>query len=267
MSTELLRIGELARRSGVPVATLKYYVREGLIEPVRKSGPTMSWYAGSTVARIAAIKELQQQRYLPLDVIKRFLAKSDVVDDDMAVGEAITNVLARHVGERARSRAELLERGVTMAELDWLASAGLAVPGADGMYRDDDLALLTTLEGARRSGLVAEMLPFATLGEYLSTIHRLVTVELSLYRAGVAKREKAGDLERLTAAAAELSERLVVLIRRKLLLPTLRRMLEEETRTSERPADFALRRVTRPATASRAKRATSRRGKPTKRTR
>ena len=52
---ELIRIGELARRSGVSVPTLKHYLREGLIAPVRKSGRTMAWYDPELAGKVKAI--------------------------------------------------------------------------------------------------------------------------------------------------------------------------------------------------------------------
>ncbi len=223
-------MGELARRSNVSVATLKFYVREGLIAPAKKSGATMSWYAESTLDRIRAIKELQDRQFLPLAVIRETIDGEARADSDQAAIQAIAGVLAKHGTSRTRSRDELLERGVSPMELDWLGRAGLAVPGADGLYRDDDLALLATLGAARRAGLVEEMLPFQILADYMRTLHQLVAIELSMFRAGVIKRAKSSDLEQLTTSATELSERLVVLIRRKLLVPTLRRLIEEETR-------------------------------------
>ncbi|MDQ3369315.1 MAG: hypothetical protein M3680_28140, partial [Myxococcota bacterium] len=127
-------------------------------------------------------------------------------------------------------RDEVLARGASAQELDWLAAAGLARPGADQRYRGDDLALLVTLGAARKAGLAAEMLPFEILARYLAALQALVAVELELFRGGVVTRAKAGDVGRLTTSATRLSERLVVLIRRKLLLPTLARMIEEDSR-------------------------------------
>ncbi len=232
-------MGELARRSNVPVATLKFYLREGLIVPARKSGATMSWYDATTLDRIRVIKELQDRQFLPLDVIRETLERDARADSDQAVVAAIAGVLAKHGTQRTRTRDELLERGVRPKELDWLGRVGLAVPGADGLYRDDDLALLATLGAARKAGLVEEMLPFQILADYMRTLHQLVAIELSLFRAGVIKRANSSDLEQLTTAATELSERLVVLIRRKLLVPTLRRLIEEETREKTTGADTA----------------------------
>lgn len=240
---ELIRIGELAKRSGVPVATLKHYLREGLIRPVRKSGRTMSWYDPALAARVRAIKRLQRDRFLPLDVIRESIEKTGAAGDDLAAAEAIAGVLESHGGPKKRTRTELLERGVSVQELEWLERAGLAVPrGPDRHYRGDDLALLVTLGTARAAGITPEMLPFAIIGDYLRAIHALVDVELRMFRAGVIKQAPAGEVRTLTAAATRLSERLVVLVRRKLLLPTLQRLLEE-THEASTARDRARRRV------------------------
>lgn len=224
-----MRISELARRSKVPLATLKFYLCEGLITPHEKSGHTMAWYSPATLSRLRAIKELQQRQFLPLNVIRETLDREALADSDQAAVEAIAAVLARHGNGRSRSRDELLQGGVNPVELEWLAAMGLAVPGADGHYRDDDLALLATLGAARKAGIVEDMLPLPILAEYMRALHQLVDVELSLFRRGVMKRASRSELEKLTATATELSERLVVLIRRKLLIPTLRRLIEEES--------------------------------------
>jgi len=228
----LLKIGELAKRAGVTVATLKHYLREGLIRPTRKTGRTMSWYAPALVARVRAIKELQRRQFLPLDVIKRAIASDHHAPDDQAAAAAIAGVLAKHRGTRTRTRAELVEHhGANVQELDWLAAAGLAVPtGADQHYQGDDLALLSTLGAARRAGISPTMLPFAILNDYLAALRALVEVELRMFRAGVLERVEGADVAELTAAATELSERLVVLLRRKLLLPTLHAMTQEDPR-------------------------------------
>ena len=224
---QLLKIGEVSRRSGVPMATLKFYLREGLIVPVRKSGKTMAWYDPSVVDRIRSIRELQERQFLPLDIIKETIDEATRADDDHAVTEAIASVLLRRGGQRSRSRDEVLAGGAKPSELEWLQRAGLAVPDDDGHYRGDDLALLSTLGQARRSGLAAEMLPFDILGDYLAAINKLVEVELRMFRAGVVGRAKPSQVAALTKSATELSERLVLLLRRKLLLPTLQRLVEE----------------------------------------
>jgi DNA-binding transcriptional MerR regulator len=228
-ASPLVKIAELARRSGVPIATIKHYLREGLIAPSRKSGRTMSWYDPTLAARVRTIKELQQQHFLPLDVIRDTLDRDAEAPDDLTAVNAIVKVLAEHGGARARSRDEVIAGGGKAKELGWLEAMGLAVPtGPDRAYRGDDLALLSTLGAARRAGISAEMLPFAMLDRYLGALRALVTIELEMFRKGVLPRAQPGDVAQLTTAATTLSERLVVLLRRKLLVPTLERLAAEE---------------------------------------
>ncbi|MBA3539018.1 MAG: MerR family transcriptional regulator [Deltaproteobacteria bacterium] len=233
---ELIKIGELAKRSGVPIATLKHYLREGLIRPSRKTGRTMAYYDAALATRVRAIKDLQRDQFLPLDVIRKTVDRAAAAPDDLAAAEAIAAVLERHAGRRSRTRDELIARGVSPQELDWLAAAGFARPDAvDQRYRGDDLAVLATLGAARKAGITPAMLPFAILGEYLVALRALVEVELRMFRAGVLTQAARSDVRPLTDAATQLSERLVVLLRRKLLLPTLHDLIEEHHAPSHKP--------------------------------
>ena len=231
---QFLKIGELAKRSGVTIATLKHYLREGLLAPTRKTGRTMSWYDPSLVTRVRAIKELQHRQFLPLHLIKLALASDRRAPDDHAAATAIAAVLAKHGDTRTRTRVEILEQGgASSRELDWLAAAGLAVPvGPEQRYEGDDLALLSTLGQARRAGLSAPMLPFSILNDYLAALRALVTVEIRMFRAGVLERSDGAAIPELTTAATELSERLVVLLRRKLLLPVLHDLVDQQRHTT-----------------------------------
>ena len=75
-----------------------------------------------------------------------------------------------------------------------------------------------------------------------------------MFREGLMRGTQAADVSKLTTAATRLSERLVVLIRRKLLLPTLHRVVDEDV-SSRKPRSRAR---ARPA-ASRVKRTPRRR--------
>ena len=194
----------------------------------------MSWYDPGLVTRVRAIKELQSRQFLPLHLIKQALASDRHAPDDHAAAAAIAAVLAKHRSTRTRTRAEILEQGgANVAELDWLAAAGLAVPvGPDQRYDGDDLALLSTLGQARRAGLSASMLPLSILNDYMAALRALVAVEIRMFRSGVLERGDTSSVPALTAAATELSERLVVLLRRKLLLPVLRDLSSEQRTTT-----------------------------------
>ena len=69
----LLRMSELSERTGVSPGTIRYYLREGLLgggEDVVRTSRNMAYYPDSYVDRISLIKRLQEERFLPLRVIR-----------------------------------------------------------------------------------------------------------------------------------------------------------------------------------------------------
>ena len=131
MSRPGLRMSELAEASGVSAGTIKHYLREGLLpEPVRTSR-NMAYYPPDFVDRIRLIKRLQEERFMPLKLIK------GVLDD----------------AERPRiPRAEVAERFELPAiVLDRLQEIGVLSPDAGG-YDADDVAIIETIVRFRAGG-------------------------------------------------------------------------------------------------------------------
>ena len=69
----LLRISELASKSGVTPRTIRFYVQERLLPQPIKSRKTLSLYSQDCIEKIKAIKKAQVERFLPLVVIRRIL--------------------------------------------------------------------------------------------------------------------------------------------------------------------------------------------------
>jgi len=53
-----MRIGELSRRSGVPVPTIKYYLREALLEPGETTAPNQADYGEAHLRRLRLVRAL-----------------------------------------------------------------------------------------------------------------------------------------------------------------------------------------------------------------
>ena len=214
---ERVKMSKLARMSGVPAATIKHYVREGLLPEPQRTSRNMAYYPVSLVPRIQAIKELQTTRYLPLKVIKEVLDEAATIG--ISLGEAVEAVLRRQAGDEFRTRQQLLEAGVPEQQLSFFESFGLVEPverdGLEG-FTGDDLSLLRLLGSARRAGITPEMLPHTVLQPYMKAVRDLAALELDLFEKGVVPH--AGEeLPQLVLVASELSERLVVVLRRKML--------------------------------------------------
>lgn len=67
-----MRIGELSRRTGVETATLRYYEREGLIDPPGRSASGYRSYAAEAVERIQFIRHCRLLG-MPLADVRRLV--------------------------------------------------------------------------------------------------------------------------------------------------------------------------------------------------
>lgn len=70
-----MKIRELVLRTQVSKETVHYYIREGLLPHPLKRGRNIADYDDSFIERIRLIKELQDNYFLPLSVIKKIMKK------------------------------------------------------------------------------------------------------------------------------------------------------------------------------------------------
>jgi len=138
---ELLKISELAERAEVPVATVRHYLREGLLPEPVKTSRNMAYYPPEFAERIRLIKQLQEERFMPLRVIRQVL---DSAGGDLErlreIAETGDAVLARALApERERTpQSEVLERfEIPGRALARLAELGVIGPPAAGYSRSE----------------------------------------------------------------------------------------------------------------------------------
>ncbi|MBM7491508.1 DNA-binding transcriptional MerR regulator [Micromonospora luteifusca] len=72
-----MRIAELSRRSGVPVPTIKYYLREGLLPPGELTSPNQARYEERHLRRLRLIRALIELAQLPVASVKIVLEGFD----------------------------------------------------------------------------------------------------------------------------------------------------------------------------------------------
>lgn len=72
---KLMKISALEERTGIPRETIHYYIREGLLPTPMKKGLRLAYYDESYINLIDLIKKLQEERYLPLSVIRNLFVE------------------------------------------------------------------------------------------------------------------------------------------------------------------------------------------------
>ena len=68
-----MKISELTKRTGISKETIHHYIREGLLRKPRKTGKNTADYSEVYVRQVRLIKELRDNYFLPLPIIKKIL--------------------------------------------------------------------------------------------------------------------------------------------------------------------------------------------------
>ncbi|GGL70926.1 MerR family transcriptional regulator [Streptomyces fumigatiscleroticus] len=90
-----MRIGELSRRTGVPVPTIKYYVREGLLPPGELTSPNQAVYGENHERRLKLIRALLDVGGMKVAEIADILT---AVDDPARPLHKVLGAAADHLG-------------------------------------------------------------------------------------------------------------------------------------------------------------------------
>lgn len=190
-----LKIGEIAKRSGVRPSTIRYYVGEGLLPKPEKANEKMAFYDEACIDRLRAIQELKGKRYFPLYLIKNILRR---MDEGLSLLEAETveNAvfgLNDYTGHGLFDRQAFLEAtGLTEKELKQAEKMGILIPFTAGaektLYNEDDVRV--GRDGIRQLSALGtkldELLFWVDLGK------KIVKKEMALRRkivAGKSTRE------------------------------------------------------------------------------
>jgi DNA-binding transcriptional MerR regulator len=210
----LLKMSELAERSGVSAGTIKHYLREGLLgegEDIVRTSRNMAYYPPEYVERIQLIKRLQEERFMPLRVIKE-----RILERAVAQGE----------GERVSAAEARRRYDVPRNVLDRLAEIGVLTPSARG-YDADDVKIIEAIARFRAGGYDEQLgfTVFDTL-RYRAALEPLVVEEVRTLLERLAGEVEVERAVEIIAAGAEPLRDLIGAMHSKLLLAELRRQLE-----------------------------------------
>ncbi|MET9430174.1 MerR family transcriptional regulator [Streptomyces sp. NPDC003036] len=196
-----MRVGELSRRTGVSVPTIKYYVREGLLPAGRLTSPNQASYDETHERRLRLVRALIDVGGMSVAALREVL---DAIDDTeqpvhKVLGEATHRLAAKSGGEvdpeleAARETAQEL-----VAERGW--RVGDDNPGLDVLA-----GALAALRRVGHAGFLQQ-----NLDTYADAAERVAAVDLA-YVAGGVKRE---DLVESAVIGTVLGEAVFAALRR-----------------------------------------------------
>ena len=223
-------MGELAEASGVSAGTIKHYLREGLLPEPVKTSRNMSWYPPEFVERIRLIKQLQEERFMPLKAIKSVLdedpsrARALVELEDKILERALTTDASR------TSAAEVKRRYDMPAEvLDRLEQIGLLTPNSRG-YSQLDVQVIEAISRFRAGGY-DEQIGFTVYDtlRYKRALEELVKEEVEVVLERLAGELEPDRVVDLMETGAEPLRDFIAALHSKLLVEELKRQRGSRT--------------------------------------
>lgn len=121
----LLKISDIAEATGVNYTTIKYYIKEGLIETACKTGRNMAYYSPESVERVKTIRALQNEKFYPLAVIKHILNSKSAGFREFRLLDVINKADKSAYNEPMKYAEALQKSQLKSREAEALARAGL----------------------------------------------------------------------------------------------------------------------------------------------
>ena len=227
-ASDMLKMSELAERSGVSAGTIKHYLREGLLgraDEVVRTSRNMAYYPPEFVERIQLIKRLQEERFMPLRVIREVMSE----DPERAArlieleDRILERAIAAREGRRVSRSQARTDYDVPANVLDRLEELAVLSPNARG-YDTDDIAIIEAISRFRAGGY-EEAIGFTVYDtlRYRKALIPLVEEEVSVLLSRLAGQVDVDRAAAIIASGAEPLRELIGAMHSKLLLAELRR--------------------------------------------
>jgi DNA-binding transcriptional MerR regulator len=228
----LLKMSELAERSGVSAGTIKHYLREGLLgegDEIVRTSRNMAYYPPDYVDRIQLIKRLQEDRFMPLRVIRRMMGSEP--DRARALIELEDRIIERAVAAREGERMSAAEARrryeIPRNVLDRLAELGVLTPTSRG-YDADDVKIIEAVSRFRAGGYDEQLgFPVFDTLRYRDALEPLVAEEVRILLDRLAGEVEVERALEIIAAGAEPLRDLIGAMHSKLLFAELSRQRDE----------------------------------------
>jgi DNA-binding transcriptional MerR regulator len=143
-----MRISQLSHLSGVPVATIKYYLREGLLHEGRLTSATQAQYDQSHLARLRLVRALLGAGGLSVAAAREVLdqlahppaSMHDLLDEvQRLLGPKVDDELDTRAAESVIERMGWQLKTTDPAPVRRLAAALAALDAADFTLPEDDV--------------------------------------------------------------------------------------------------------------------------------
>jgi DNA-binding transcriptional MerR regulator len=177
-------MAELSETTGIPVPTIKYYLREGLVSAGRPTGRNQADYGDEHVRRLRLVRALVDYGGLSIAVIRDLMAQIDdpqLEEFDLlgAAQKTVTQVKETRPGPDRDEAERRLH--------DVLARRGWRIGTGDPAYRTA-VGVLATLEKVGHHDMIE------ALDAYAEAAEKIAEIDLRVLGRDVSDRERAVEI-------------------------------------------------------------------------
>ncbi len=223
-----LKMKDLERATGVGRETIRFYIRAGLLPEPKRPGRNVAWYDETFVERIRLIKELQQKRFLPLQVIKAIVGgdarppRNEVQTLLELDGKIFPGVAEKPTPPLEKLSAVAKRTKLTAAEIRRLAdieAIEIATRAGDQWLDDTAIRIVELWAQLRAAGFTdARGVKAENLRMYVDFVRWLAREELRIFAHTVAGTVPTPEAARMAEAGITLLNQVFGLMRRATLL-------------------------------------------------
>lgn len=244
-----LKMRDLERLTGVGRETIRFYIHSGLLPDPERPARNVAWYDESFVERILLIKRLQNERYLPLAVIRAIVNGAETPPaEEVRTLRALEPGLApaiRAQRERPAERLSALARrlGLGGAEIRALADAGfveLTTRDGDHWLEGSAVTLVELWAELRAAGFSSDLgFGPATASLYAQFVDWLAREELRVFARSVTGKVDAEKARIMAERSIGILNRILCLMHENSLLRLVAEGNVPDAGAEEPPASTA----------------------------
>jgi DNA-binding transcriptional MerR regulator len=160
-----MRMAELSSESGVPVATIKYYLREGLLPPGERTSPNQARYGEHHVRRLKLVRALLDIGGLTIAAVRDVL---EAIDDDSSTYRVLGT--AQHGLPAPKTPVDGEARAWALAKIEPVArERGWRLKPGDPVH-EALLGALAAFAEVERRELIDHLADYAELAERMAEV-------------------------------------------------------------------------------------------------
>jgi DNA-binding transcriptional MerR regulator len=171
-------VSELAERADVPLATVKYYLREGLLPAGETTGPRRAEYDEAHLRRLRVLKMLREVGGVPVTSLRQV---ADALDDETLSVHDVMTLVADVITAGPTIEVDAESLGMVDQVLDAMEWSGVRPESVDRLRL---ASLVALLNGPGPLGASVEVLSF-----YAGLADQLARAEVALIDHSVERSE------------------------------------------------------------------------------